>query len=385
MTQNRIYLSEPHSSGKELRYIEEAIRKNWISSGVGVSDFEDDIQRFLTTKKWVCATNSGTSALHLGLLLLGVQSGDEVLCQTFTFSATVNPIRYIGAIPVFVDSERATWNMCPKALELAIQSRCSLGKKPKAILVVDSYGMPFQADAIRAIATKYEIPILEDSAEAFGSQYKKQPCGTLGDIGVFSFNGNKIITTSSGGALVVASKELRDRAFYLATQAKDAAPYYLHSELGYNYAMSAISAAIGRGQLEVMEERLAARRSHCLFYEKAFAAVDGISVFKEPNADFFSNYWLTVIQIDKEKTNGLTPELFRSFMEKQGIETRLLWKPMHQQPLFCNYPYYGGQVAATLFENGLCLPSSSSLNQEAKNSIQSCISQLLKDYDCIAS
>ena len=384
MNRNRIFLSEPHASGRELAYIKEAFRLNLITSGgQGVLGFEEDLERFLNSELLVCATNSGTSALHLGLLLLGVQAGDEVLCQTFTFSASVNPIFYCGATPVFVDSESLTWNMCPDALETAIKDRIQQGKKPKAIVVVDSYGMPFQAARITAIAQAYAIPILEDSAEALGSQYKNRPCGTLGDLGIFSFNGNKIITTSSGGALLVRNDLQKAKASFLASQAREPAFHYQHHEIGYNYSMSAIAAAVGRGQLEVVSDRIQARRSHHFFYENMFAAVDGITVFSEPNADFFSNYWLTTILIDAEKTNGLTPELFRLFLEEKGIESRHLWKPMHQQPVFCAYPYYGGQVAKSLFEKGLCLPSSSSLDEESKNTIQFCVFQLLAQYNCL--
>lgn len=384
MNRNRIFLSEPHSSGRELPYIEEAFRLNLITSGgKGVLGFERDLAFFLNTEMRVCATNSGTSALHLGLLLLGVQAGDEVLCQSFTFSASVNPIFYIGATPVFVDSEPLTWNMCPDALETAIRDRIRKGKKPKAIVVVDAYGMPFQAERIQGIAKTYGIPILEDSAEALGSQYKNKPCGTLGDLGVFSFNGNKIITTSSGGALLVADELQKEKAVFLASQAREGAAHYEHKEIGYNYTMSAIAAAIGRGQLEVIADRIQARRNHHSFYENRFDAVEGIKVFSEPNTDFFSNYWLSTILIDKEKTNGLTPEIFRLFMEEMDIETRPLWKPMHQQPVFCHYPYYGEQVAATLFEKGLCLPSSSSLDEGSKTSIHSSVAQLLKKYNCL--
>ncbi|OOV29248.1 pyridoxal phosphate-dependent aminotransferase [Flavobacterium sp. LM5] len=376
-----IYLSEPHPSGKELRYIEEALQSKRITSGgLGVQGFEEDVARFLDTEMLVCATNSGTSALHLGLLLLGVQAGDEVLCQTFTFSASVNPVFYLGATPVFVDSEPLTWNMCPEALETAIKDRMKKGKKPKAIIVVDSYGMPFQADSIQAIAAKYSIPILEDSAEALGSRYKGRPCGTLGDLGVFSFNGNKIITTSSGGAILVANEKQKERAVFLASQAREEAPHYEHHEVGYNYTMSAMAAAVGRGQMEVLEDRIEARRANHFFYKENFDEVAGISVFSEPDADYFSNHWLSAILIDAQLTKGLTPTFFRTFLEERAIETRPLWKPMHQQSVFCAYPYYGGKVAEHLFATGLCLPSSSSLDAASLNKIHSCVGQLLTEY-----
>lgn len=383
MHEKRIFLSESHPSGRELEYVQLALQANAITSGGNiVQDFENDLARFLKHKTYVAATNSGTSAIHLALLLLGVQSGDEVLCQTMTFSASVNPILYIGASPVFIDSEVETWNMCPIALEEAIQDRMRKGKKPKCIVVVDLYGMPYQVEKIHAVANKHSIPILEDSAEALGSRYKGKPCGTLGDIGVFSFNGNKIITTSSGGALLVSNLLQKERAIFLATQARDVAPYYQHSEVGYNYAMSSIAAAVGRGQLEVLEERIQARRFNHSFYSDLFARFKGITVFTEPNGDFFSNYWLTTILIDKEATNGLTPEIFRLFLEEFNIEARHLWKPMHLQPVFEKYPFYGDNIAASLFEKGLCLPSSSNLNPKSRARIQEGIVSLLHKYNC---
>lgn len=384
MNIDRIFLSEAHPSGKELSYVQQALQLKAITSGGSVvREFEKDLEQYLEDKVYVYATNSGTAAIHLGLLLLGVESGDEVLCQTMTFSASVNPILYIGATPIFIDSEPSTWNMCPIALDEAIKDRLSKGKKPKCIVVVDLYGMPFQVEKIRAVASQYSIPVLEDSAEALGSSYRGMPCGTLGDIGVFSFNGNKIITTSSGGALILSDKFKKERAFFLATQARDVAPYYQHSEIGYNYAMSSIAASVGRGQLEVLGERLKARRDNHLFYDELFSNAKGILVFSEPNADFFSNYWLTTILIDKEKTNGLTPEIFRLFLEEYNIEARHLWKPMHLQPVFEKYPYYGKKIAASLFEVGLCLPSSSNLTQESKNRIKESCQVLLNKYQCL--
>ena len=273
--------------------------------------------------------------------------------------------------------------MCPIALEEAIQDRISNGKKPKCIIVVDLYGMPYHADRINEVANKHGIAVLEDSAEALGSRYKGVPCGTLGDIGVFSFNGNKIITTSSGGALLLSDASQKERAAFLATQARDAAPYYQHSEIGYNYAMSSIAAAVGRGQLEVLNSRIQSRRNNHSFYKKLFLRVKGISVFTEPNADFFSNYWLTTILIDSKIANGLTPEIFRLFLEEFNIEARPLWKPMHLQPVFEKYPYYGGLNAATLFEKGLCLPSSSTLDEEKKARIKEKCMILLDKYNCL--
>lgn len=384
MNLDRIFLSESHPCGKELHYVQHALEAKAITSGGNVvRDFEEDLECYLGNNVIVNATNSGTSAIHLGLLLLGVKPGDEVICQSMTFSASVNPILYIGASPVFVDSELDTWNMCPIALEEAIQDRISKGKKPKCIIVVDLYGMPYHVDRINEVANKHGIAVLEDSAEALGSRYKGVPCGTLGDIGVFSFNGNKIITTSSGGALLLSDASQKERAAFLATQARDAAPYYQHSEIGYNYAMSSIAAAVGRGQLEVLNSRIQSRRNNNSFYKELFLGVKGISVFTEPNADFFSNYWLTTILIDSEITNGLTPEIFRLFLEMHNIEARPLWKPMHLQPVFEKYPYYGGLNAATLFEKGLCLPSSSTLDEEKKARIKEKCMILLDKYNCL--
>jgi len=304
--------------------------------------------------------------LHLGLILLGIQPGDEVICQTLTFSASANPIMYLGATPVFIDSESDTWNMCPKSLEEAILDRISKGKNPKAIIPVHLYGMPYKVEEIRAIAMKYDIPILEDSAEALGSSYKGQKCGTFGDIGVFSFNGNKVITTSGGGALVSKNKFFKEKALFLATQARDKAPHYQHSEVGYNYRMSNICAGIGRGQMQVLNQHVNYRREMHQFYVDYFVSVEGVSVFSEPNENYYSNHWLTVILIDPIKTNRKTSEDLRLALEKSNIESRPLWKPMHLQPVFQKYPYYGGQVSEKLFENGLCLPSGSNLTEIEK-------------------
>lgn len=371
---DRVFLSEPHLSGKEQKYINETLQRNAITSGgPGVLSFENGIESFLCEGNFVCATSSGTAAIHLALLLAGVQEGDEVICQSFTFSATINPIRYLGGIPIFIDSEPQTWNMCPIALEEAIIARLELGKKPKAILVVDVYGMPYQVDSINAIAKQYDIPVIEDSAEAFGSRFRGQPCGTFGNFGVFSFNGNKIITTSSGGALVVKDLESKKRAVYLATQAKIPAPHYQHEEIGYNYAMSTIAAAIGNSQLEVLNERIEARRANHFFYENLFENIDAVTVFSAPSELFYSTYWLTTILIDPIKAKGLTPNKMRLFLEDYNIETRPLWKPMHCQPVFEQYPYYGSRLSETLFQTGLCLPSSSSLSQEDKKRISEAI------------
>lgn len=361
MNKEKIWLSSPHMGGNELAYIHQAFDTNWIAPlGPNVSGMEADLESYLGGDVFVGALSSGTAAIHLGLLLLGVKAGDEVICQSMTFSASANPILYQGASPIFIDSEKDTWNMCPIALEEAILDSIAKGQKPKAIIAVHLYGMPFKVAEIAAVAQKYEIPLLEDSAEALGSSYKGQKCGTFGDIGVLSFNGNKIITTSGGGAIVVKSKELKDRAVFFATQSRDNAPHYQHSEIGYNYRMSNICAGIGRGQMEVLDAHVLLRRKANAFYSDYFSTIEGVSVLKEPNNDWFSNHWLTGIVIDEAKI-GKSAEELRLAFEKENIESRPLWKPMHLQPIFEKYPYYGGDIAENLFKNGLCLPSGSNL------------------------
>ncbi|WP_293892592.1 DegT/DnrJ/EryC1/StrS family aminotransferase [Flavobacterium sp.] len=378
MNNSKIWLSSPHMGGSEEHYVKEAFDTNWVAPlGPNVSGFEHDLEGFLDDGVFVAALSSGTAAIHLGLILLGVQAGDEVICQSFTFSASANPIVYLGATPVFIDSEIATWNMCPIALEQAIIDRISKGKKPKAIIPVHLYGMPFKVSEIKAIAKKYEIPILEDSAEALGSTYKGKKCGTFGDIGVLSFNGNKIITTSGGGALVAHSKNLKDKAVFLATQARDDAPHYQHSEIGYNYRLSNICAGIGRGQMEILEEHVSLRREMHDFYEKFFRNIEGVSVFQEPNADFYSNFWLSCIIIDPSRL-GKTREDLRLALEIANIESRPLWKPMHLQPIFEMYSFYGENVSETLFKNGLCLPSGSNLTENDKDRIQDALYRFFK-------
>ncbi|MBC7640975.1 MAG: DegT/DnrJ/EryC1/StrS family aminotransferase [Flavobacterium sp.] len=370
MNNNKIWLSSPHMGGTEQQFVNEAFETNWVAPlGPNVTGFEQDLENFINNDSHVAALSSGTAAIHLGLVMLGVQAGDIVICQSFTFSASANPIIYQGAIPVFVDSEPTTWNICPTALENAIVDAIANGKKPKAIIAVHLYGMPFQADKIRFVADKYDIPILEDSAEALGSSYKGQKCGTFGDIGVLSFNGNKIITTSSGGAIVTRTKSLKEKAVFLATQARDNAPHYQHSEIGYNYRLSNISAGIGRGQMQVLPKHVGLRREMHDFYVKYFQNIDGIEVFSESNDDYFSNHWLTAITVDPEKTTGKTREDLRLFLEKENIESRPLWKPMHLQPIFEKYKYFGTNVCEQLFENGLCLPSGSNLTSDDKNRI----------------
>ncbi|WP_343320968.1 DegT/DnrJ/EryC1/StrS family aminotransferase [Sphingobacterium multivorum] len=370
---DKIWLSSPHMGGNELKYIHEAFDENWVAPlGPNVNGFEEDLERFLDKDVKVAALSAGTAALHLALIECGVGYGDEVICQSMTFSASANPIAYQGALPVFIDSEEDTWNMCPKALRTAIEDRIRLGNKPKAIIVVHLYGMPAKMDQIIAIANEFDIPVIEDAAEALGSSYSGQSCGTFGRFGVLSFNGNKIITTSGGGALVCHTKEDKDKAVFLSTQARDNAPHYQHSHIGYNYRMSNICAGIGRGQMEVLKDRVAARRAMTAFYIDLFADIDGVDVLSEPNDKFYSNHWLSAILIDPEKT-GVTREDLRLALLEDNIESRPLWKPMHLQPVFEKAPYYGEQVAEILFEKGLCLPSGSNLTEDEKLRIQTAI------------
>jgi dTDP-4-amino-4,6-dideoxygalactose transaminase len=370
MSDSRIWLSSPHMGESELKFIQEAFDSNWIAPvGENISGFEQDLELFLGNNSHVAALNSGTSAIHLGLILLNVTSGDEVICQSFTFSASANPILYQDAIPIFVDSELTTWNLCPIALEEAILDRISKGKKPKAIIAVHLYGMPFDVEAITKISQKYDIPILEDAAEALGSSFMGQKCGTFGNYAAISFNGNKIITTSAGGVLVSKSLEAKSKAIFLATQSRDKAPHYQHSEIGYNYRMSNICAGIGRGQMQVLENRIETRRKNNHFYIDFFKNIEGITILQEPNSDYFSNHWLTVIQINHSKTKGKTKEDLRLFLETKNIESRLVWKPLHLQPVFSGYPYYGKNFCEQIFDTSLCLPSGSNLSQKDKNRI----------------
>lgn len=370
MTNSKIWLSSPHMGGNELQYINEAFDANWVAPlGPNVNGLEVDLEEYLGNQCHVGALSSGTAAIHLGLILLGVQSGDEVICQSMTFSASANPILYQGATPIFIDSESDTWNLCPIALEEAITDRIKLGKKPKAIIAVHLYGVPYKIEEVKAVADKYGIPILEDSAEALGSSYKGQKCGTFGDIGVLSFNGNKIITTSGGGAIVTQSKEWKDKAVFYATQSRDDAPHYQHSEIGYNYRMSNICAGIGRGQMEVLDAHVALRRKMHAFYLDLFKDIPSVTVFATPNEDYYANYWLSAIIIEPDQDKGIDREVLRLAFEAANIESRPLWKPMHLQPIFQKYPYYGNQVAENLFENGLCLPSGSNIKDDERDRI----------------
>lgn len=367
MNKPKIWLSSPHMGGGEQKYVQEAFATNWIAPlGPNVNGFENDLESYLSDEVHVAALSSGTGALHLALILLDVKPGDEVICQSMTFSASANPIAYLGASPVFIDSELDTWNLCPIALEEAIIDRMAKGKKPKAIIAVHLYGMPFKYEEIKKVSDKYQIPIIEDSAEALGSTYKGKKCGTFGDISILSFNGNKIITTSGGGALVSKNKETKDKTVFLSTQARDNAPHYQHSQIGYNYRMSNICAGIGRGQMEVLDEHVALRRKNHEFYLNFFKGVNAVSVLQEPTMDYFSNHWLSAVVFDSYEKR----EMLRLAFEAENIETRPLWKPMHLQPVFSKCSYYGSDISEKLFDKGLCLPSGSNLNTEEKNRIK---------------
>lgn len=356
----KIWLSSPHMGGREQAYVNEAFATNWVAPlGPLVNGFEDDLAEY-TGVKAVAALSSGTAALHLALIMLGVKPGDEVICQSMTFSASANPIAYLGATPVFIDSETDTWNMCPNHLREAIEDRLKQGKKPKAIIPVHLYGMPAKMDEINAIAAQYGIPVVEDAAEALGSTYKGRAMGGFGLMGILSFNGNKIITTSGGGALISNEEHYITKARFLATQARDQAPHYQHSEIGYNYRMSNVCAGIGRGQMDVLPERVAQRRANFEKYTEKLGHLPGIAFLDEP-AGVQSNRWLTTILIDPEQSGGITREQVAATLAEDNIESRPLWKPMHLQPVFAQALYYGNGVAETLFEKGLCLPSGSNL------------------------
>ncbi|MDY7394189.1 DegT/DnrJ/EryC1/StrS family aminotransferase [Aureibaculum sp. 2210JD6-5] len=363
----KIWLSSPHLTGEEKKYVKQAFDDNWVAPlGPNVNGLEQDICNYTGTAS-CAALSSGTAAIHLALILLGIEENDEVICSTFTFSASANPIRYQKAIPIFVDSEKETWNMCPLLLEDTIKDRIGKGKKPKAIILVHLYGMPAKMDEILKVASKYEIPIIEDAAEALGAFYKNKAMGTFGELGIFSFNGNKIITTSGGGALVSDNPEYCKKATFLATQARDDAPHYEHSHIGYNYRMSNILAGIGRGQLEVLDDRVSARRKVFDNYVKSLKDIKEIRFLEEPK-DTYANRWLTTIFLDNYEQR----EKIRLALEAENIESRPLWKPMHLQPIFKDYPKYVNGVSEGLFIKGLCLPSGSNLsNQQQQRVIDS--------------
>ena len=365
---DRLFLSPPHLGRHEMNYVHKAIEDNWVApAGPNLTGFEADICQ-ATGAAHCVALSSGTAAIHLGLILLGVGPGDEVLCPSFTFVATANPILYLGATPVFVDSEPDTWNLCPERLREAIVDRLAKGKKPKALLLVHLYGMPAKLTEIMAIAAEYELPVLEDAAEALGSSFNKQPLGSFGAVGVFSFNGNKILTTSGGGALVTNDAALAQKTRFLATQAKDDAPHYQHSEVGYNYRLSNVLAGIGRGQMGLLDERVKRRREIFAWYHEHLARLPGLTVALAPEpAGSRSNRWLTTILLNASDSQDassqplITPETVRLQLETHNVESRPLWKPLHLQPLFQSAPVYGGAVCADLFARGLCLPSGTAM------------------------
>ncbi len=371
---NKIWLSSPHMGVLEKEYVEEAFATNWIAPlGPNVNGFEEDIESYLSSEMKVAVLSSGTAAIHMGLKLLGVGQGDEVLCQSFTFSASANPIIYLGAKPVFIDSEKDTWNISPKLLEEAIKDRLQKNKKPKAIVAVHLYGMPYKVEAIKKIADYYNIPVLEDSAEALGSSYHGVKCGSFGDVSIFSFNGNKIITTSGGGALLSKSKAIVDKAIFLSTQARDEAPHYQHSEIGYNYRMSNVLAGIGRGQIRVLDDRVEARRSNHEHYVAELDGITEIEFLKEADG-FFSNRWLTCVLTPSFNTR----EEIRRVLNEANIESRPLWKPMHKQPIFEDYQAFLDGTSEDLFKRGLCLPSGSNLSKNDLFQITNRIKDLLQ-------
>ena len=375
----KIYLCSPHMGGGEMKYIQEAFDTNWIAPlGPNVDGFERELCHAVGAKH-VAALASGTSAIHLALILLGVKPGDYVIGTSFTFSATVNPIAYQGATPVLVDSEAETWNMDPELLEEAIKGerRKAKGKSIKAIVVVHLYGMPAKMNEIMAIADKYGIPVVEDAAEALGSKYLGKRVGCSGKFGILSFNGNKIITTSGGGALISEDEALIKRARFLATQARDPAPHYQHSTIGYNYRMSNIVAGIGRGQLEVLDLRVKQHREMNAWYRELLKDVPGVTFQSEPSPDFYSNFWLTCIVIDPEKA-GTDREKLRLAFEAEQIEARPLWKPMHLQPVFAGCPAYVNGTSEALFNNGLCLPSGSNIDETGRRRIAEVIKKVFK-------
>ena len=374
---SKIWLSSPHMSGKEQDYIQQAFDLNWIAPvGPNIASFEQKIENFLVGNRHVVALNSGTAALHLALQMAEVTCGDEVLCQSFSFCASAFPITYLGARPVFIDSEPETWNMCPKLLETVIKDKIQKGKKPKAIILVHLYGMPAKVEQIAAVASKYDIVLIEDAAEALGSSVNDTPCGSFGDFAIFSFNGNKIITTSGGGALVCKTQEQKEKAIYLATQARDESAYYSHSQIGYNYRLSNVLAGIGIGQMEVLKERVLARRKNHEFYSELLSGVPGIMMLKEPEENYYSNHWLSCIVIDKDKA-GFDHYKLRSALEEEEIESRFLWKPLHTQPVFQATESYSNGCSQYLFDHGLCLPSGSNLTANDKDRISTVLKQFI--------
>jgi dTDP-4-amino-4,6-dideoxygalactose transaminase len=370
---NKIWLSPPHISDNEKKYVDEAFEQNWIAPvGPHINKFEDELSK-VSEGLDVAVLSSGTAAIHLALILLGVKNDDHVICSSFTFSASVNPIIYLGASPIFIDSEQDTWNMDPFLLEQAIVNQIHVNKKPKAIILVHLYGFPSKIEEIISISKKYDIPIIEDAAEALGSKYKNQSLGTFGDIGIFSFNGNKIITTSSGGAILSKNKEFIKQAKFLATQAREDQPHYEHKEIGYNYRMSNVCAAIGLGQLEVLKTRVVKRRYIHDFYKNKLSKIDSIKFLNDIDG-FYSNRWLTTIVV--EENSKINNKKIRLELQKNNIESRPLWKPMHLQPVFNTYEALTNGVSEDLFNRGLCLPSGSNMSDQDLNRVVDIIKNL---------
>ena len=369
----RIFLSVPHMGGHEKNYVQKAIEDNWVTTtGPNLMGFEHDICQH-TNARYAVAVNTGTAALHLALRLLGIKAGDEVLCSTFTFVASANPVLYLGATPVFVESEESTWNMCPEFLREAVIARLKAGKRPAAIVVAHLYGMPANMSQIMAVADEFGIPVVEDAAESLGSRYSGHQTGTIGRIGIFSFDSSKIITTSGGGALVTEDQQLAEHALFLATHAQDPAPFYQHSQMGYNYRLSNVSAGIGRGQIGVLEKRVKQRREVFTYYKNQLQHIEGLHFLQEPKA-YFSNRWLTTVLLPEHHH----PESVRLALEEVNIEVRPLYKPLHLQPLFAQSPYYGNNLSVSLFDRGLCLPSSSSLTEEELDKVVKHLKRILE-------
>lgn len=376
---NKIWLSSPHMGGTEQNYVNEAFESNWVAPlGPNVNGFEQDISNYFGSNNQfhTAALTSGTAALHLALRMLNVGKDDVVMVQSFTFCGTTNPVSYQGAELVFIDSEADTWNICPLALKEALEHYKS--RSVKAIMPVHLYGMPAKMNEIQQIAEEYNVPIVEDAAEALGSKYTNQCCGTFGEMAALSFNGNKIITTSGGGALVSKHRHYIDQARFLATQARDEAPHYQHSQIGYNYRMSNIVAGIGRGQMEVLDKRVAQRRANNQRYRDFFNGIEGVTFQTEPDADYFSNYWLTAILIDPALSGGISREDVHLALDVDNIESRPVWKPMHMQPVYEGTKFFGSGVCEKLFEQGLCLPSGSNLTEEEFDRIFSALSEIFK-------
>lgn len=371
---DKIWLSSPHLGYAEKTFVKDAFENNWVAPiGPALLGFEKDLESYLGNDVHVAALSSGTAAIHLALLLLGIEADDEVLCQSLTFVATANPIMYLGARPVFIDSERDTYNMSPQFMEEAILDRMANGKKPKAIIVVHLYGNPAKILEIMEIANRYEIPVIEDAAEALGATYNNQALGTFGDFGILSFNGNKIITTSSGGALISKNKEKIQEARFYATQARDDAHYYLHSHIGYNYRMSNICAAIGRGQMMVLHKRIAQRRANFYFYKERLQDYKSVGFIEENDALAYSNHWLSVVVLE-----GIDPDIIRTKLMEKNIESRFFWKPMHVQPVFESFDYYGDGTSEDLFARGICLPSGSNMTEGQRAFVLTTLEEILQ-------